>query len=88
MAVGMFFLIVIGVCAFAMFMIIGLPFLAENRGRMTGQQKTELRNRRAQAKIAERALRQIANGTSGNPTYEAQIALDEINNYYDKELEA
>ena len=33
---------------------------------------------------SERALAQIANGTSGNDMLTAQIALDEINNYNDR----
>lgn len=35
---------------------------------------------------AESALRAIANGTSGNPVLEAQIALDEITTHFEKEL--
>lgn len=35
---------------------------------------------------AERTLRSIANG-AGNPVLEAQIGLDEINNYHEKEIE-
>jgi hypothetical protein len=31
-------------------------------------------------KIAERGLRQIANGVSGNPVVEAQVVLDDIDN--------
>ena len=34
---------------------------------------------------AERTLRAIANG-SGNPVLEAQIALDNLNSYHEKEL--
>jgi hypothetical protein len=35
---------------------------------------------RNKVKIAERGLRQIANGISGNPVLEAQVILDDISN--------
>lgn len=50
-----------------------------------GEQAGALINKRVALGKAEAALRIIANGSS-NPVLEAQIALDEINNHYNKEI--
>lgn len=51
----------------------------------SGVKREQLSSLREQRGIAENALRSIA-ADSGNPRLEAQIALDEINNIYQKEL--
>jgi hypothetical protein len=61
---------------------------AVNWGR-TRLDKNRLRvgDLRKQLTDAERTLRHIANGQSGNPELEASIALDEIERFYEnKEL--
>jgi len=53
---------------------------------VAGSQKKELRAAKKREQIMSRALRQIAGGNVGNPTYEAQAALDEVEGVYYKEL--
>lgn len=53
---------------------------------LSGSKSKELRASRKREQIMSRALRQIASGTSGNPTYEAQAALEEVEGIYYKEL--
>jgi hypothetical protein len=52
----------------------------------SGVKKEILRTRQHQLSTAEQSLRSIASGSSGNPQLEAQIALDNIGNDYNKEL--
>lgn len=53
---------------------------------LAGSTKKELRAAKQRERIATKALRLIASGTAGNPTYEAQAALEEIEGNYIKEL--
>lgn len=53
--------------------------------RLNLRRNAELKAVKFQLRSAKAALRTIANGASGNPVLEAQIALDEIDR---KELEA
>lgn len=52
----------------------------------SGDKTVALRSERAKRKIAEKALRNIANGTSGLPVLDAQNALDSIDSLEGKEL--
>lgn len=54
-------------------------------GNVGSRNSKELRSVRYQLKSARKALYTIASGTAGNPTLEAQIALEDIDR---KELEA
>lgn len=71
--------LVVGVIAIALGAVIGWY-----RARIDKNAKALLESERALGRT-ERALRNIANG-SETPILEAQIALDEISNYHDKEL--
>jgi hypothetical protein len=53
---------------------------------VAGSRAKELRAAKQQNKVLTRTMRVIANGTSGNPALEAQIALDEAEGIYIKEL--
>ena len=75
----MFLLVIVGIIVVAFGATVVVPLLA-------GSQKRELRAAKQREKIAVKTLRVIANGTSGNPALEAQIALDDIENNYIKEL--
>lgn len=82
----MFLLIIAVLCVLAVI----LPALFHYIG--NGDSRKDIREAKAEAlsakqreKIATKALRAILNG-AGNPVYEAQIALDEIDETYTKEL--
>lgn len=88
MAVGVFLLVI--------FLVIVLVALAVGVVSYLGSGAPDTRRRireansialaaKSREKIAVSALRSIANG-SGNPTLEAQIALDNIDQAYTKEL--
>lgn len=65
--------------------VLGITALVNwGRSNLDETKKALLESERTLAK-SERALRSIANG-AGNPVLEAQIALDEINIYHEKEL--
>lgn len=53
---------------------------------VNGAKAKELRASKKREQIMARTLRQIAGGSVGNPTYEAQAALDEVEGIYYKEL--
>lgn len=57
--------------------IAALPYLGTRN-------RSELRAARCQVQSARKALRSIANGDTGNPVLEAQLALEDIDR---KELE-
>ena len=74
MGVLMFLIIVaavVGGLALGAVVLSGLP-------RLRSLSSSEQRSTKLQLREAQKALRIIANGTSGNPVLEAQIALDEI----------
>jgi hypothetical protein len=79
MSALLFLIVVCGIIALAFGAVVVVPLLA-------GSSKRELRAAKSREKIAVKTLRVIANGTSGNPALEAQIALDDIENNYIKEL--
>jgi uncharacterized membrane protein len=88
MSVGTFFLAIILVVVLVMVGISVVGYLSSG----ARDSRAELREARqmalaakAREKIATKALRSIANG-AGNPQIEASIALDEIEAYYQKEL--
>lgn len=56
------------------------------RRRAGGDYKSVARHERAKRMVAERAIREIASGSSGNPVLTAQLALDDIGNLDMKEL--
>lgn len=72
-------ILVLGVAA-----VVVMALVNSSKNRLDGNRKARVESERALGK-AERALRSIANG-AGNPVLEAQIALDEINLYHEKEL--
>ena len=73
------------VCAF-----IGLMNFIESRkgdkAQLLKARNAELKNSKTQLRIATKALRNIANGTSGLPVLDATNALDDIERREDKEL--
>lgn len=73
-----------------LFLIVGMVILAlvvpaVARYASQGDDRSELRQAKQQASIATKALRSIANG-AGNPIFEAQDALDQIEGTYIKEI--
>lgn len=75
----LFYLVVIGA------IFIGSIFIVEVAKERRDEYRIKYKQQRTALGKAEKALRNIANN-SGNSTLEAQIALDELNNYYEKEL--
>jgi hypothetical protein len=76
------FLVVVVAVVVGLVLVVGVLSGASTIGQRSNR---ELRNTKYQLKAARKALYAIASGNSGNPTLEAQIALDEIDR---KELEA
>lgn len=75
----MFLMVVVGVIVLAFGAVVVVPLVA-------GSSRRELAASKQRERILTRTMRVIANGTSGNPALEAQIALDEIDGTYTKEL--
>lgn len=69
--------LIVGALAFGAVVVVPL---------VAGSKSRELRASKSRERIATKALRVIASGSAGNPTYEAQAALDEIEGVYNKEL--
>lgn len=59
---------------------------AGGKAELLKARNAELKNSQAQLRIATKALRNIANGTSGLPVLDATNALDDIERREDKEL--
>lgn len=86
MSVGMFFLVIFISILAVLGIIVVLGYVGGNENRRDVREaKKEMLEARAREKVAVKALRTIANG-AGNPTLEAQIALDNIDASYNKEL--
>lgn len=73
--------------------IIGLVALmgyfdnrTDSKADLLKARNAELKNANAQLRIATKALRNIANGTSGLPVLDATNALEDIERREDKEL--
>lgn len=86
MSVGLFLLLLVVVVG----LVIAVPSVvafASGSGKRTElrEARTAALEAKAREKMATKALRSIANG-AGNPSLEAQIALDEIDASYYKEL--
>ena len=79
MSLGMLLLVLVVLAGLAVTVPTVLNFVnnASNR--------REVRGTAARERIATKALRAIANG-AGNPVYEAQDALDQMEGTYPKEL--
>lgn len=75
----MFLMVVVGLIVVAFGATVVVPLL-------TGSQKKALSASKQRERIATKTLRSIANNNVGNPALEAQIALDEIEGIYTKEL--
>lgn len=73
-----FLLVIVGLIVVAFGAAVVVPLLS-------GSQRKALTASRQREKIATAALRRIRND-AGNPSLEASIALDEIENIYTKEL--
>ena len=74
-----FLLVVVGLIVVALGAVVVVPLVAGSKSR-------ELAAAKKRERILTRTMRVIANGTSGNPALEAQIALDEVESNYTKEL--
>lgn len=82
-------LLVLGLCALVAAYAVTANFLEARRGgkvELLKARNAELKNANAQLRIATKALRNIANGTSGLPVLDATNALDDIERREDKEL--
>ena len=79
------FYILAGIIAIA-FIVMMFSLTEQIIGNRSAARSIELKSARKKLSAAERSLRRIASGTTGNPTLEAAAALDEIETLEIKKL--
>ena len=87
MSVGLFTLILVGIAALVVLAVVAIGYMGDSSRGKVREANRSLKSSKAREKIAVSALRGISNN-AGNPALEAQIALDQIENLYQKELES
>lgn len=87
MSVGLFTLILVGIAALVVLAVVAIGYMGDSSRGKVREANRSLKSSKAREKIAVSALRSISNN-AGNPALEAQIALDQIENLYQKELES
>jgi hypothetical protein len=80
----------LGILTVVILLAVVVPSYLENRktdgSLLVKQRNAELKVERQKVYIATKALRNIANGTSGLPVLDATNALDDLERLTDKEL--